>query len=647
MILTPRERAALEAVCRAFVPASGLPLADLIDEGLAVTPEHLRSRFRLLLRTLGHPAGGLLLGGRAAAIQSMTDQEAQDLLRSMGLSRLALSRSAFHALKSVVGLIAYAAHPPGQPNRLWAETGYPGPDPAELDPVRSASAAGIRPLSLASAARLSADICVIGSGAGGSAAAAVLAAAGKDVLILERGPFRAPATFSDDEYDTLQRVSLGKGVFATDDNAIGLLAGMGLGGTTVINWSTSPDPPADVLAEWEREHGIDSLTGRDFRSTVDAVKRRLHVTTALSRHNPNNQALADGARALGYTVEILPRSVDGCPDPDVCGPCVYGCRRGAKRDALHTWITDAVSAGARIVVDGEAQRIVTRGGEVTGVEAAVRDPRTGAQHRLEIACRTVVLAGGAIFSPVLLQRSSLGNARVGTGLRLHPVTAALGIYDRPIEIWRGAAQTAACTAFARAGGTHGFWIEASPGHPGLAAMAVPWTSRDDYAALMRRLRHTAAFIALLRDRGSGTVQPARDGSPVVRYRMHPLDRALMVRALEEIARIHLAAGAQEVFSLHTRRVHVRRSEPEAANRFARGVRAEGIRPNAVTLFSAHLMGGLPMGADRTRAAVDPSGRLYGVRNLYVADGSIFPSAPSVNPQITIMAMAHRIAKGIC
>ncbi|HET6946369.1 MAG TPA: GMC family oxidoreductase [bacterium] len=646
MTLPPRERATLRAICRAIVPATDLPLVDLIDDGLTDTPEHLRARFRLLLRALGSSAGNLLLAGRPRGVDAMSDEDAQAFLRSLGLSRLSLARSAFHALKSVIGLLAYAAHPPGQPNPLWQDIGFLDSRPPSALAAAAPAPTSIRPLAISQDTTLSADVCVIGSGAGGSVVAAVLARSGADVLLIERGEYRAPADYTGDEYETLQRVSLGKGVFATDDNAIGLLAGIGLGGTTVINWTTSLEPPADVLQEWERDHGIDGLTGPAFRATLDVVRRRVHVTTALSAHNANNQILAAGAQALGYTVDTLPRNVDGCPDPGECGPCVYGCRRGTKQDALCTWIADAASAGARIVVNCAAERIRSRGGTVTGVEASVRDPHTGARQRVEISCRAVVLAGGAIFSPALLLRSGLGNAQVGRGLRLHPVTAALGIYDHPIEIWRGAAQTAVCTTFSRVAGRHGFWLEASPGHPGLAAMAIPWSSREDHAGLMRRLRHTAALIVLVRDRGSGSVRIARDGTPIVRYRLHPLDRELMVRGLEEMAKIHLAAGATEVFSLHTRRIHVRREEPDAAGRFSRAVWAEGIRPNAVTLFSAHLMGGLPMGADPWRAAVDPSGRLYGIRNLYVADGSLFPSAPSVNPQITIMAMAHRIAQRI-
>lgn len=636
--LTPGERATLEAVCRAIAPGAGLPLVDFIEQGLAETPAHLHARLRLLLRALTTPAANLILAGRPRGIAAMSDEEAQALLRRLGLSRVGLARSAFHALKSLAGFLAYAAHLPGQANPLWPEVGFTA---APLPPA--ASPPPITPLALTQDARLTAEICVIGSGAGGSVVAAHLAQLGRDVLLIERGGCYTAPDYTGDEYETLQRVSLGKGLFATDDNAFGLLAGMGLGGTTVINWTTSLDPPADVLDEWERDHGIDGLTGSAFRAVIDMVKARLHVTTAHSAHNPNNQILVDGARALGYAVQTLPRSVEGCREED-CGPCVYGCRRGRKRDALHTWVADAAAAGARIAVGCTAERILQRNGSVIGVEAVARDPAAGRRYRVEIAAPTVVLAGGAVFSPALLLRSGLGNAQVGRGLRLHPVTAALGIYDHPIEIWRGAQQTAVCTTFERVAGRHGFWIEASPGHPGLAALAVPWISRADYASLMGRLRHISALIVLVRDRGTGTVRVARDGSPIVRYPLHPRDRELLLRGLEEMAKIHLAAGAREVLSLHTRPIRVGADEPEAAERFSRALWAEGIRPNAVTLFSAHLMGGLPMGADRSRAAVDPSGRLYGVRNLYVADASVFPSAPAANPQVTIMAMAHRIAR---
>lgn len=641
MVLTPAERATLQAVCAAIGPENTVPLVDLIDTGLADTPEHLRAQFRLLLRGLGHPAVNFALGGRAQALGMMSPAEAQTFLRSLGMSRIGAKRSAFHALTQLIGFLSYSAHADGEPNPTWSAVGYPGP-PRQLSVVPRRIAL----ISIAGDTRVDTDVCVIGSGAGGSVVAAQLARSGRDVLLIERGGYYMQNDYTGDEYETLQRVSVGKGLFATTDNGIGLLAGMGLGGTTVINWCTSLEPPADVLGEWEREHGIDGLTGSGFRALLDAVKARLHVDSTESRHNANNQILADGARALGYRVETLPRNVDGCGDCTECGPCVYGCRRGAKQDALATWVQDAADGGARIIVHCTAERIVTRNGAAVGVEATAIEPGTGRRHRVEIRCRTLVLAGGTIFSPALVLRSGLGNAMIGRGVRLHPVTGVLGIYDHSIEIWNGAAQTAVCTEFSRVGGAHGFWIEASPGHPGIGAMAIPWRSRDEHQALMRRLAQTAALIVLVRDRGSGTVRVTREGVPIVSYRLHPQDRFMMMRGLEEMAKIHLAAGAREVYSLHTRRIHVRRDEPDAAVRFSRAVWAEGIRPNAMTLFSAHLMGGLPMGADPHRAAVDPSGRLRGTPNVYVADGSVFPSAPAVNPMITIMAMAHRIAQRI-
>lgn len=670
-VLSERERRTLRVLCDAVVPAvettgpgTGQPrppaahegepgaiereffrrrasdwgVPDLIEAGLADAPGHLRSQFRKLLRVMDSRAANLLLTGRPLRISSADADKAERYLGSWGQSRLAIKRTTFHALKQVVTFLFYAAHPPGEPNPNWPAIGFAGTPPASPS-TAPPSRERIRTLEIASAARLDADACVIGSGAGGSVAAAVLSKAGLRLLLLEQGGYYDQADYNGDEYEMLQRLSLGKGLFATADNAFGLLASNCLGGSTIVNWCTSLRPAADVREEWERIHGIDGVAGSEFGASLEAVERRLNVNTLESSHNPNNQVLADGARALGYRVETIPRNVRECEE---CGPCVYGCARGAKQDALATYIRDACTTGAEVLVRCRAERILARQGEVSGVEAVATDP-SGKRHRVEVRCRTVILAGGAVFSPALLLRSGLGNSLVGTGLRIHPVTACLGIYDRPIEIWAGRPQTAVCTEFARVAGTHGFWIEASPAHPGLAATALPWASGVGHKRLMTRLANTAGTIVLVRDHGSGTVGVTAEGSPVVRYFLDPRDAALMVRALGEMGKIHLAAGAGEVLSLHTRTVRVRSGEPDAARRFAQGVEREGISPGALALFSAHLMGGLPMGAAPRRAAVDPSGQAYGVRNLFVCDGSVFPSAPAVNPMITIMAMAHRTA----
>lgn len=652
-MLTESERRTLHALCDAVVPAvdgagdphgflrrrgSDLDLVALIEEGLAEAPQHLRAQFRRLLRIMGNPVTNLVLAARPQGVAEMSASAAEAYLRSWATSRLPLKRAAFQALKQVISFLFYASHPPGEPNPNWAAVGFTGHPPVTPGP-----APRITPITITSDTHLETEVCVIGSGAGGSVAASELSRAGCQVLIVERGGYYSQSDYNGDEYEMLRRLSLGKGLFGTADGAFGLLAATCLGGSTVVNWCTSLRPPQDVLDEWERGHGIDGASGPRFLAAMEAVESRLNVNTLESQHNPNNQVLVNGARALGYRLETIPRNVRGCDD---CGPCVYGCARGAKQDALVTYISDACQAGARVLVRCRAERVLVRRGEVTGVEATATDPATGQEHRVTIRCKTVVLAGGAIFSPALLLRSGLGNAMTGRGLRLHPVTACLGIYPDPIRLWSGAAQTATCTEFTRVRGMHGFWIEASPGHPGLSAMALPWTGGEEHKRQMARLAHTAALIVLVRDSGSGRVDLTPDGHPRVRYALNAQDRLLMLRGLEEMCKIHMAAGALEVASLHNKGVRVRRDEPGAVARFAAGVRREGIRPNALALFSAHLMGGLPMGADSRRAAVDPSGMLYGVRNLYVADASILPSAPGVNPMIAIMAMALRVARMI-
>ncbi len=650
-MLSEGERRTLRVLCDALVPnvgsagheflarlASDCGVPELIEAGLADAPAHLRAQFRRLLRVMDGRAANLLLTGRPVRVSRMDAERAGRYLKGWGLSRLAIKRTAFHALKQVVAFLFYAAHPPGEPNPSWPAIGFAGtppPGPAGAPRVRER----IPTLQVTSNARLDADACVIGSGAGGSVAAAVLSRAGLRVLLLEQGGYYDQADYNGDEYEMLQRLSLGKGLFATADNGFGLLASTCLGGSTIVNWCTSLRPARDVREEWERVHGIDGVAGGEFEASLEEVERRLSVTTLESRHNPNNQVLADGAGALGYRVETLPRNVRECEE---CGPCVYGCARGSKQDALATYIRDACGAGAEVLVRCRAERILARRGEVRGVEAVATD-ELGRRHPVEIRCKRIVVAGGAVFSPALMLRSGLGNRMVGTGLRIHPVTACLGIYDRPIEIWAGRSQTAVCTEFARVDGTHGFWIEASPAHPGLAAAALPWSDGAGHKLLMARLANTAGSIVLVRDHGSGRVGVTAAGSPVVSYPLDPRDASLMVKGIGEMGKIHLAAGASEVLSLHTRTVRVGRDEPDAARRFAQGVEREGIRPGALALFSAHLMGGLPMGASSRRAAVDPSGQVYGVRNLYVCDGSVFPSAPAVNPMITIMAMAHRVA----
>jgi choline dehydrogenase-like flavoprotein len=286
---------------------------------------------------------------------------------------------------------------------------------------------------------------------------------------------------------------------------------------------------------------------------------------------------------------------------------------------------------------------------VKRVRAVLRDRDTGRPRgTLSVDAPYVVLAGGAVGTPALLQRSGLGGGGVGRYLRLHPTTAVTGFYDREIGAGAGVPMTSICDEFTSAGPNgYGYWIETPPVHPSLAGLASGFGR--GHAERTRRYPTTGTFIALVRDgadpeASNGSVTVDRAGRTRLRYRLGPADARHLREGMAACARLHLAAGASEAHTLHTDAVVVRR-EADVAEVLRRSA-----APNDVTVFSAHVNGTCRLGADpRTSGAAADAERLgerHGVAGLYVADGSLLPTGLGVNPQATIMALAHLVADGL-
>jgi len=289
-----------------------------------------------------------------------------------------------------------------------------------------------------------------------------------------------------------------------------------------------------------------------------------------------------------------------------------------------------------------ALRVETLGGRARAVIAR-QAVAPGDVRAFEVAAGLVVVAAGALRTPGILARSGVRHPLLGRRLFLHPVATAIAEFDRPIEAWSGPMQSVHCDAFNYRSGNYGAKIEAAPAHPGLAALALPWESRAKHARLMERLRNVATLIALTRDRDPGSVD--LDDEAYIRYRVSRYDGANMLAGLTGLFDLAFAAGAVRVSTLHAKPIEVERSQWTARyrERFARRLRAAGIAPNRQLFFSAHQMGTAAMGADSEGSVVDPAGRVWGYENLLVADASVFPQSSGVNPMLTIMAMARRIA----
>ena len=663
-ILSPAETLTLEAVCDAFAPsiqateasdpggllfrsASDLDVAGSLVQALAGEPADTLARFRQLLRLLGSPSFGLMMAGRPLGFARLPPPLRERILQKMAVSPLPFIRQAFQALKRPVLFIFYAAPRPSTTNGEnpnWAAIGYwPNRAPAAARSVPKP----ISTIAVEGDIELTADVVVIGSGAGGAVVAAELAASGSDVVVLEMGDYLNESDFTGSEAEMTPRLFLGHGLLATADLGITVLAGSCLGGGTVVNWSDSLRTPPDVLQEWERDHGLEGVAGADYQRGFDLAEHRLGVNTNDSVPNANNDALKRGCDAMGYHWDYIPRNASGCEQR--CGGCQYGCPLGRKRSALLTFLQDAHNSGARFVAGCQVERVLVGGGRAMGVEARVL--RGG--HRIVVRAPRVVVAGGSVESPALLLRSGLDNPNIGRHLRLHPVAVVAGFYDQPIRAWDGSPQTIKTDQFAHLRGTHGFRIEMAPALPGTIASGTAWEGGLQHKVQMLRSANAAIFFVLTRDTGEGTVQVDREGRPVIRYWPNRVDAGFLVRGMQEITRIAFAGDAVAVSTTHSSPLRLESAEgrPGAVSgarleSYLGAIARRGVVPNRLPLFTAHQMGSCRFGADRKTSVADPFGQVHGVKGLFVADASGFPTASGVNPMLSVMALAHRVAQGM-
>ncbi len=665
--------ATLAELAETFVRGGSVRRSTLAAEALARAADPAQVRqLRLVLRLLESRLANLLLTGRAVAFRDRSPADRERVLLGWAHSRLALRRSAFQAFRKLLTFLAYAdPGPPGSPNPLHAAIGYvPDRPPVTTDlaairplPIHDAGSATDAPL------ELEADVVIVGSGAGGGVIAAELSAAGRSVVVIEAGPFLDEAHLPADELDAFSRLYLNHGLLTTWDGAVTMLAGSAVGGGTLVNWMTSIAAPDDVRADWAREHGLDGVDGPGFDADVATIERELGVAPA-SVIPPKDGLILRGAAALGWESAPTRRNARDCGD---CGSCPFGCPRGTKQSGIRVHLARAAAGGARIVDRARVTRVRIEHGRAVGVEADVLivDPATGEPasgpdgdplrpmtRRLVVRAAQVVIAGGALRSPAVLLASGLDHPAIGRHLRLHPVPVVAGLFDDPVDMWRGTMQAARSLEFARSGpGRNGYAIESAPGHPGLIALALPWEGTDAHADLLGRIRHVGPLIAVTRDGGAGRVSLTGSGRARIDYALDAGGIATLRHALVSMAGMVRAAGARQIIAVgtpprwHGRGGFVAGREERAFTVFEDALRTFDFGANRGSVFSAHQMGSVRMGASVADHPCDPDGRVRTragavVPGLYVGDGSLFPTGIGVNPMITIMALARRVARTV-
>ena len=259
---------------------------------------------------------------------------------------------------------------------------------------------------------------------------------------------------------------------------------------------------------------------------------------------------------------------------------------------------------------------------------------------MTVRAKAVVAAAGAIHTPALLKRSGLSNPNIGKHLKLHPATAVWGVFDEELKPWEGVMQALYSDQHRNLDGGYGVKYETAANHPHLFISFAPWRGAARHFKLMEGLSSTVPMGVLLRDRDGGEVRVGRDGEPIVRYRLSEFDARHIRTGIDGAAQILEAAGARRIFSSQARLALYEPGKARGRQGFMDDVDAAGLGSGQLVLGSFHIMGSARMGGSPATSACDPDCQTWDVANLYVLDGSAFPTASGVNPQISIQAIAH-------
>lgn len=481
---------------------------------------------------------------------------------------------------------------------------------------------------------LSCDVVIVGSGAGGAAAAWSLSSAGLDVVCLEAGGHFTEADFSQDFGRGSTQLYEEAGQRLMHGNLfVPVAGGRCLGGSTVVNSGICFRIPESRFDSWHDGAELD-FTFADLIAKTKLVEQTVGVTPSnRAVWGGNNAFCQAGLEALGWSGGPMPRNAPGCVG---CGACNTGCPTGAKLSVAKTFIPMSEKLGARYVTRARVTSFLGSSEQVRGVQAdLIEGPGETVTGQLTVKAPVVILAGGAIQSPNLLLRNGLGNKHTGRHLHVHLATGCIGMAPIEIHGWRGIPQGFYSDEFLASDGMilESFWAT-----PEVFFQSYPFGDEGLHAML--NARNLVACGGTIADQSEGRVTPGVEPSRAkVQYDVGEEDKQRLVRLAARICELLLAAGATGLMSGVHGVPAIESMDDVRAHLNPQTLRVKQLKQ----VYSSHPQGTLRMGADPNHSAVDCSGRVYGTSGLYVMDSSVFPDVLGVNPQITVMAMSLLLA----
>jgi choline dehydrogenase-like flavoprotein len=485
---------------------------------------------------------------------------------------------------------------------------------------------------------LKADVVIIGSGASGAVVAYELSRAGAKVVVLEAGPYIRSTEFQEHAPTALETLYADHGNQVNTTGDLSVLQGKCIGGSTVVNAAVCFRVPDQVLEHWITEYGLENLAPEALAPYFEKVERNLSIhQNAPHEVNYNGRLLIEGAKKIGIPAEATTRNVKNCA---LSGHCISACRTDRKQSMLVTYLPWASELGATILSGTQAETFEVRNRRIHAVNAVAVDG-DGSRKAVRVEAGLVVVAAGAIQTPLLFQKNALGNSsgQVGLNFACHPSLAVFGEHDRDIYAWVGA------TITAHAGDIEnplkgGYLLEAGMVGPVVTSTWVDGGAGSEYLEFMQRSKRFQAAVTLIHDHNVGRVFLDGDRKRI-EYDIDDRDFEALREALRGTARIYFAAGAKRVYLPTTRRTTI-----ESADAIDSAINALTNGKHKYRLTSYHPQGTMRMGADPSKSVVAPDGRCHDLDNVYVPDASLFPSSLLVNPQLTVYGMASYIADEI-
>ncbi len=478
---------------------------------------------------------------------------------------------------------------------------------------------------------LSCDVVIVGSGAGGSTAAAEFSEAGYDVIVLEEGSYYDTSDFTANATDMIRKMYRGGGAtMALGSPTVLYQEGSVVGGSTVVNGGMSWRTPEQILDRWGREAGIDHIGAADMEPYFQRVERRFNVKyqdpESIGR---DNQILKEGADRKGWKIIPNLRNQLHCTGSN---NCAFGCPTGAKQSALVSYLPRALHFGTRIYSNVRAAKILRSGKRAIGVEGHVKRENGSRGPKITVHAKLVISSCGSVHTPGLLHRSGLRprSKLLGKNLSLHPNSKLVAIYDEPVRGWEGVHQAYQVREFH----DQGFLFAAVNVPPSIVAMSTPEYGQA-LGELMASYDRMIVAGLMVEDTDVGHLKMLPNGTPQAFYQLNDLDAQRLIRGTALLAELLFETGATQILPPFAG------VGPLHSVDDLRKLYRQKIPKSSMEVLTVHLMGSACMGGDPNRSVTDMYGLVHDTEGLMVADASLFPTPIGVNPMETIAALTTR------